>query len=352
MAQETISPVLITQRPFDSKSATVISSQRSSSLTKNPNDSSINVPVDDVEIPTVDFTMLFSDDLDKRSRALEHINQVCKDFGAFYLVNHGVSDSMLEGVFKGLSDFFNPREIEDRIKQYEKKNPTDKIRWGVNSTHGENREYLKVIAHPQCHCPTKPASFSETMEEYFKTMRRIVHGLGKAISNAMGFEECYIEKAFNLDSGFDICSMNLYPPNFRSKSSMGLPNHTDPGFFVSLIQDVNGGLQILSHKGEWIDVNMPPNAIFINLGDHLEILTNGKYKSTLHRVVVGNNEVKRISVATLHGPSSDSFVCPAPEFVDEHHPPSYRGMTYKQSLETNGAVEIDAQSSLEQTRIE
>jgi hypothetical protein len=66
---------------------------------------------------------------------------------------------MLEGVFKGLSDFFNPREIEDRIKQYEKKNPTDKIRWGVNSTHGENREYLKVIAHPQCHCPTKPDSF-------------------------------------------------------------------------------------------------------------------------------------------------------------------------------------------------
>jgi hypothetical protein len=86
MAQETISPVLITQRPFDSKSATVISSHRSSSLTKNPYDSSIiNVPVDDVEIPTVDFTMLFSDDLDKRSRALEHINQVCKDFGAFYV---------------------------------------------------------------------------------------------------------------------------------------------------------------------------------------------------------------------------------------------------------------------------
>ena len=109
------------------------------------------------------------------------------------------------------------------------------------------------------------------MEEYFKRLRVIVHGLGKAVSKSMGFEECYIEKAFKLDSGFDMSAMNLYPPNFRSKGSIGVPNHTDPGFFVSLIQDVNGGLQILSHNGEWINVNMPPNAIFINLGDHLEV---------------------------------------------------------------------------------
>ena len=109
------------------------------------------------------------------------------------------------------------------------------------------------------------------MDEYFKRLRVIENGLGKAISKAMGFEECYIEKAFKLNSGFDMSAMNLYPPNFRSKSAIGVPNHTDPGFFVSLIQDVNSGLQILSHQGDWIIVNMPRNAIFINLGDHLEV---------------------------------------------------------------------------------
>lgn len=110
------------------------------------------------------------------------------------------------------------------------------------------------------------------MEEYFKRLREVVRGLGKAVSKTLGFEECYIEKAFNLESGFDVSAMNLYPPNFQSKGAIGVPDHTDPGFFVSLVQDVNGGLQILSHAGNWIDVyDMPPNAIFINLGDHLEV---------------------------------------------------------------------------------
>lgn len=109
------------------------------------------------------------------------------------------------------------------------------------------------------------------MEEYFKGLREVVQGLGKAVSKALGFEECYIEKAFKLGTGFDVSAMNLYPPNFRSKGSIGVPDHTDPGFFVSLIQDVNGGLQVFSNDGNCINVNMPPNAIFINLGDHLEV---------------------------------------------------------------------------------
>lgn len=81
-------------------------------------------------------------------------------------------------------------------------------------------------------------------------------------------------------------------------------------------------------------------------------MTNGKYKSHVHRVVVEKNKVKRISVATLHGPSLDAFVKPAPEFVNDSQPPAYRGATYKQYLEANGHDEIDVQSSLEQFRLQ
>ena len=82
MAAET-SPVLINQRPFDSKSS-IIRSHHSTFLTKNPKDSTI-VAVDNIEIPTVDYTVLFSDDLDKKFKALEHIGKVCEDFGFFYV---------------------------------------------------------------------------------------------------------------------------------------------------------------------------------------------------------------------------------------------------------------------------
>ena len=98
--------------------------------------------------------------------------------------------------------------------------------------------------------------------------------MAKAMSRALGFEECYIEKALDLKSGLDVFATNLYPPNFMSKGRMGLVDHTDPGLFVSLIQDVNGGLQVLSHDAKWVDVNMLPSSIFIIFSDHLEVRTS------------------------------------------------------------------------------
>lgn len=112
---------------------------------------------------------------------------------------------------------------------------------------------------------------SVALEEYSKRLREVELGLAKAMSRALGYEECFIEKALNLESGFDVFVTNLYPPNFKSEGSMGLVDHTDPGLFVSLIQDVNGGLQVLSHNGQWLDVNMLPSSIFIIFSDHLEV---------------------------------------------------------------------------------
>ena len=112
---------------------------------------------------------------------------------------------------------------------------------------------------------------SEVLEEYHSGMRRIVMGLAKAVSKTLGFEENYIEKAFNLESGFDVSNTNLYPPNHISVGRIGLADHTDPGFIVTLAQDVSGGLQILSHQGKWIDIYIPHHAILIQLGDQLEV---------------------------------------------------------------------------------
>ncbi|GMN52982.1 hypothetical protein TIFTF001_022133 [Ficus carica] len=79
------------------------------------------------EIPTIDYYILFSDDPNKSSKALDYLSHACQDYGFFYLVNHGIPDSVFESVFKGISDFFDPMEVEDR-RQYEKNNPTDRIR--------------------------------------------------------------------------------------------------------------------------------------------------------------------------------------------------------------------------------
>ncbi|RHN77741.1 putative aminocyclopropanecarboxylate oxidase [Medicago truncatula] len=214
------------------------------------------------EIPTIDYSLLLSDDTDQRSIALELLGQACEEYGFFYLVNHTMPDDVLNNVLKQVSNYFDPTTIEERMI-YGKKGSSDKIRWGLTANDGENREYLKVIAHPKDHVPSDPTILRNIIEEYNQEMRKIVAGLAREISKNLGFDEDYIEKAFNMKSGFDVMAMNLYPPNSKSKGNIGLPNHTDPGFVVTLMQDVNGGLQILSHKGKWINVNIPHHAILI-----------------------------------------------------------------------------------------
>lgn len=98
----------------------------------------------------------------------------------------------------------------------------------------------------------------------------------------------------------------------------GLRAHTDAGGVILLLQDDQvGGLQMLK-DGQWIDVQPLPNAIVINTGDRIEVLSNGKYKSAWHRVLATPDGNRR-SVASFYNPSlngeEDQNPCSYPKFV-------------------------------------
>ena len=66
--------------------------------------------------------------------------------------------------------------------------------------------------------------------------------------------------------------------------------------------------------------------------NYYQILSNGKYKSVVHRAIV-NDDATRISLAFVNGPCLDTVVRPAPELVQGHDQPVYTGMKYKEYLE-------------------
>ncbi|MED6134359.1 hypothetical protein PIB30_036311 [Stylosanthes scabra] len=139
----------------------------------------------DDEIPTVDYSLLFSDDPAQRSVALEFLRHACEEFGFFYLVNHTIPETVLDGILKEISNYFDPITLNER-KVYRKKGALDTIRWDQNFTSDENREYLKLFSHPQFHAPSNASAFSKIVEKYSEEMRKVVGGLAKAISNTLG----------------------------------------------------------------------------------------------------------------------------------------------------------------------
>ncbi|XP_065637690.1 2-oxoglutarate-dependent dioxygenase 19 [Quercus suber] len=239
------------------------------------NSSSINIDdslsgVDD-PIPIIDFSMLISDDPDKQFKTTQDLRNACLEYGSFMVINHELPDNLIIRVYEALGKFFDLRKEEKQ--EYETNDPTDMIRWGKWDSNLLSTEFIKMVVHPTFHCPTKLAGLSEILQECIKRMRELGIQLLRAISKTLGFEECYIEKRMNLESGHDFISANDYLVRLNSENQLGQPPHYDTGLLVLLLPGESNGLQI-EHHGKWINVNPQPNSIVVIIADHIEVINH------------------------------------------------------------------------------
>lgn len=304
-------------------------------------------------IPVIDFSLLTSSNPEQRSKVVQDLGKACRDWGFFTVINHNVPENLMEMMMDACQRFFNLTEDEKR--EFAGKHVLDPIRCGTSFNASVEkvffwRDFLKVFVHPEFHSPKKPTGFSETLLEYRKRTQRVALELLKGISESLGLESCYIHTAMNLDSGLQILTANLYPPCPQPELAMGLPPHSDHGLLTLLTQNGIAGLQLL-HNGKWVNVKAVPNSFLVNTADHIEIISNGQYKSVVHRALV-NNKTTRISLAITIGPSLDTVVGPSKELIEVgNEAPAYVGIKYKDYLELQQSNKLDNKSALDRVRI-
>ncbi|KAI3983784.1 hypothetical protein MKX01_005401 [Papaver californicum] len=270
--------------------------------------------VEQVTLPVIDFSHLTSGSPDQRSKVIKDLRNACLHWGFFMVTNHGVPEGLKEELINSCMNFFNLSPDEKSV--YEVENAVDPcildpIICGTNFNPASEsvsfwRDYLRVFVHPVFHSPPKPEGLSEVLCEYSKRSRDITKELLRAIMEGLELEEEDIEKSLELNSGVQKFSANLYPPCPQPELAIGLPPHADHGLLTLLVQNDIGGLQI-KNKGKWVAVNAIPNSIMVNIGDHMEVLSNGKYKSVVHRVEVNNKET-RISLVMTNGPPTKTAI--------------------------------------------
>ncbi|CAK9174081.1 unnamed protein product [Ilex paraguariensis] len=317
-----------------------------------PNETRASDPEDSV--PIIDFSLLTNVSPEQRSKTIQDLGKACQEWGFFMVVNHGVPEALMKAMINASDEFFNLTEEEKQ--EFAGKHVLDPIRCGTSfNTSKEKvffwRDFVKVIVHPEFHSPNKPIGFSKHLSEYCERTRKVARELLRGIWKSLGLEESYVDKALNMDSGFQSFTANLYPPCPQPELAMGLPPHSDHGLLTFLIQNGVGGLQV-QHNGKWVNVNAIPNSYLVNTGDHLEIFSNGKYRSVIHRAVV-NNRVTRISLPIAIGPSLETSVSPASTLVEsENNPPRYVPMKYRQYLELQQGNLLDGKSCLDRVRVQ
>ncbi|KAM3700688.1 hypothetical protein ACJW31_05G117700 [Castanea mollissima] len=278
------------------------------------------------QVPVIDMQRLTSKDF--MDKELENLHHACKHWGFFQLINHGVNISLLENVKSGIQEFFNlPIEEKKMFSQQ----TGDIEGFGQVFVVSEEQKLdwadlfymitLPVHLRKPHLFPKLPLPFRDTLEAYSLDLKALAMKILDLMAKALKMET--VDMMVLFEEGHQAMRLNYYPPCPQPELAIGLNSHSDAvGLTILLQVNEMEGLQI-RQNGMWIPVKPPHNAFVVNIGDILEIVTNGIYRSIEHRATV-NSERERLSIATFYSPKLDGDMGPAPSLVKPERPALFK----------------------------
>ncbi|XVF54886.1 hypothetical protein PTKIN_Ptkin05aG0216700 [Pterospermum kingtungense] len=285
------------------------------------------------QVPTIDMAKLRQNG-SECSFAIKELADACRHGGFFQIVNHGILQSILDEALSVAFDFFNlPTEEKVKFKSNDVYEP---VRYGTSFEEGGVdkvqfwRVFLKHYAHPLDawidSWPENPPDYRDKMGKYCAEVRKLALELMGIIKKSLGLGPNHLGQ--KLEHGMQVMAVNCYPPCPEPDMALGMPQHSDYTCLTVVLQS-STGLEILDiEDGNWKVVPEVHGALMVHIGDHFEVLSNGLYKSVVHRSTV-NSEKTRISIAGLHSLAMDDKMETAKELVDEQHPKLYKDSSFR-----------------------
>lgn len=264
--------------------------------------------------PVVNMEML---NTEKRAATLEKIKDACENWGFFEVVNHGIPHELLDTVEKFTKEHYK-KCMEQRFKEMVASKGLEAVQTEIDDLDWESTFFLKHLPVSNIsEVPDLEDDYRKIMKEFANKLEKLAEQLLDLLCENLGLEQGYLKKVFYGSKGPTFgTKVSNYPPCPKPDLIKGLRAHTDAGGIILLFQDDKvSGLQLLK-DGKWIDVPPMRHSIVINLGDQLEVITNGKYKSVEHRVIA-QPDGNRMSLASFYNPGSDAVIYPAPELLKE-----------------------------------
>ncbi|KAG2729719.1 hypothetical protein I3760_01G262500 [Carya illinoinensis] len=312
-----------------------------------------------LKLPVIDFAELQGS---SRSHAVNSLRKACEEFGFFHLVNHDIPRDLIENMIDVSKRFFDlPFEERSKYMSTEMRSP---VRYGTSFNQNKDevfcwRDLLKLSCNPLSDVlpfwPSSPADLRQVVVNYSKNTKLLYLMLTEAILESLGIlvdskkNENENDGLREFENGSQLIVLNCYPKCPEPDLTLGMHPHSDYGFLTLLLQDEVEGLQI-QHEGRWVTVEPLPGSFVVNVGDHLEIFSNGRYSSVLHRVLV-NSAKTRISVASLHSLPFESTVQPSPKLIDEANPRRYKDTNFASFLDYMSSREHKKKSFLESRKL-
>ncbi|HRD35524.1 MAG TPA: 2-oxoglutarate and iron-dependent oxygenase domain-containing protein [Rhodocyclaceae bacterium] len=271
-------------------------------------------------LPLLDLTRLDHD----RDGFLRELRDAARSVGFFYLTGHGVPDRLIDAVFEQSRAFFAlPEARKLAIEMIHSPHFRGYTRAGREITRGRAdwREQVDFGAERPAVRPSADAgavtpawlrlegpnqwpddlpSLRPVIEAWQRACMAITLRLLRTFAAALGQPEGIFDASFWPDPVQQL-KIIRYPGRDATSSDQGVGPHKDSAFLTLLLVEKEKGLQV-ERDGAWIDAPPLPRTFIVNIGESLELASNGYLRATVHRVVTPPAGVERLSVAFFPGP--------------------------------------------------
>ncbi|KAK4361270.1 hypothetical protein RND71_020222 [Anisodus tanguticus] len=300
-------------------------------------------------VPVIDLQKLISGD--SMNSELQKLHSACQQWGFLQVINHGVTPSILENFKREVIAFFRlPMEEKKKLWQQEDNHEGFGQLFVVSEEQKLDWSDMFYITTLPPHIRQMdlfnklPSKLREIMEAYCKEMKSLAMIILCQLAKALRVDENEMRDLFS--DGVQSIRMNYYPPCPEPDKTIGFSPHSDADALTVLFQlNETEGLQVRK-DGIWVPIKPLPNALIMNIGDIMEIVSNGVYRSIEHRAIV-NSDKERLSVATFYSSNLDSELGPAHSLTGPNNPPIFRRVPVDKYFKDFFARKLDGKSYID-----
>ncbi|XP_058783436.1 gibberellin 20 oxidase 2-like [Vicia villosa] len=303
-----------------------------------------------IELPLIDIGLIKNDE-SAMAKAAEIVREACIKHGAFEVTNIGVDVDFNDLVLQETGNIFK-LSLDEKIKAIAKDSGfsvahaeryTTVLPWKETFTFMYNhnsKNKTQVIDVVDSLLGQKFQQTGLVYQKYCDAMNELTKVLFELLAISLGVDRNHYQSFF--EDAVSMMRCNFYPPCSASLSgALGNGPHCDPISLTLLLQDQVGGLEVFANN-KWLAVPPKPNTLVINIGDTFMALTNGLYKSCLHRVFV-SNKVERKSLTFFVNPRGDKTVSPPDELLGKEESRKYPDYTWNELYQfTQKTRRVDA----------
>jgi isopenicillin N synthase-like dioxygenase len=273
-------------------------------------------------------------DLSRLDRGAEEAAAFCTElreatheYGFFYLTGHGIPSAVQDGMIRTARSFFAlPEAAKLAIENVKSPHFRGYTRIGGELTQGKTDWREQIDIGPERDAVAKgtgvPAYWAlegpnqwpdalpqlrPVVQDWEERLSSLSLRLMRAWATSLGAAPDLFDQAFAVNPS-TLIKIVRYPGKPAPASRQGVGSHKDFGVLTLLyVEEGKGGLQV-ERDGEWIDAPPVPGTFIVNIGELLEVATDGYLKATVHRVVSPEPGDDRISVPFFYAPALDAAI--------------------------------------------